>query len=198
MGKRIRISFKPPYYAPPGSEPAWRTAWNSWHIDDDEYEAAVAKVEDQFEKREFLIPGEMLHVFGLRLSFSEIWAITSNKVEVVAQCKQYLDHMRDRKKIPNKYTDDTELPHFTRRQGLRFSSGDTEEFQDILKYYETVVDIVSKSNLPEMGRDLLCIMKNDIDKYFRMLCPNNGAYSCSDPRERFRERGPYLGCSFTE
>jgi hypothetical protein len=58
-----------PYYAPPGTEPAWRIAYQIWEIDDLRFEEAVAKVEEQFEKREFVIAGEMFHVFGLRLFF---------------------------------------------------------------------------------------------------------------------------------
>jgi hypothetical protein len=96
-----------PYYATPGGEPAWITAWNCWAIYDDKYLGAVKKVEDQFVKREFLIPGEILHVFGLRLSFSKIGAIQSSKSEVVGQCKAYLDDMRNTNNITDKYSDDS-------------------------------------------------------------------------------------------
>jgi hypothetical protein len=90
-------------------EPAWRTAWQIRGIDDVTCEEAVGEVEEQFEKREFVAPGEMFHVFGLRLLFSEIGAIDTPKIDVVRQCKRYLDNLRESGKILNKYTDEADV-----------------------------------------------------------------------------------------
>jgi hypothetical protein len=161
------------YYAPPGTEPAWRTAWHTNVIDDDTFEEAVAKVEDQFKKRDFTIPGEMFHVFGLRLLFSEIGAIDVPKAEIVRECKQYLDELRDGGAILNKYKDKYKISISEGRGSLGFQNESTKEFDEILSHYRRIVDEVAVSSLPRLGRELLDILGSDPQKYFRMLCVND-------------------------
>jgi hypothetical protein len=81
------------HFAEPGTEPAWRAAWHGFERSDDELERALAQVEEQFEKRLFSETGEMLHVFGLRLHFSKIGALTISTQEVVEQSKLYIDDL---------------------------------------------------------------------------------------------------------
>jgi hypothetical protein len=163
-----------PYYAPPGTEPAWKIIWQLGSIDDDEFEDAVAKIEEQFRRREFVIPGEMFHVFGARLLFSDIGAITASNIEVVDECKRYLDDLHRLGKILNKYIDKgAEIDRSLIWQNAMFYKSDTKEFTDIICHYRAIIDLVAKASLPEAGQNLLTVMKNDPEKYIRMLCPNN-------------------------
>jgi hypothetical protein len=120
-----------------------------------------------------VIPGEMFHVFGLRLLFSEIGAIDIPKAEVVGQCKQYVDSLRDSDQIVNKYIDKAKIDTILGWESRGFYNADTREFQDVLNYYRSVIDEVARCSLPQLGGQLLNIMKSDSQKYFRMLCPND-------------------------
>jgi hypothetical protein len=166
-----------PYYALPGSEPAWKTAWHFWDLDDTTFEEAVANVEEQFHRRAFVVPGEMLHVFGLRLLFSEINAIAASRADVVQQCKRYVDCLRKDRKILNAYTNQIKLDGSQGWAGLVVVDVNTAEFQDVLKYYYDIVDAVAIEGLPGAARDLLTTLKNSPDEYFRTLCINNFAPS---------------------
>jgi len=57
------------------SVPAWKIAWHGWETTDERYEKAVEVVEEQFLRREFSVVGELLQVFGLRLTFSDVGVV---------------------------------------------------------------------------------------------------------------------------
>ena len=162
-----------PYYASPGTEPAWKTAWHVWDYDDDVYEEAVAKVEGQFTQRLFVIPGEFLQVFGLQLLFSETGTIKASKSEVVSQCKKYVDDLRAAGKIMNAYVEPAKIDDSGSWGGLGIYDVKSEEFQEVLKYYYDIVDAVAAANLPQLGLDLLQLLKDSPEEYFRALCVNN-------------------------
>ncbi len=92
-----------PYFAAPGTQPEWKTAWYIWDADDDAYNKVVAKVEEQFKQRAFEAPGEILHVFDLRLLFCEIGTIAFSKLEVTEQCTRYIDDIQRNGKINSTY-----------------------------------------------------------------------------------------------
>ncbi len=115
-----------PYYAPPGTQPAWRTAWHGFEISDEQYEQAVKEVEAEFSRRQFVLPGEMFHVFGLRLYFAEIGSIDLSKADVVRECFRYIDDLRTAGKIANIYKDGAKLDSKMGWDRLGFSQGDSE------------------------------------------------------------------------
>jgi hypothetical protein len=164
------------YFAPPGSLPAWKTALEMWHIDDDSFEEAVASIEKQFENREFENPGEMFHVFGLRLLFAEMGAIFISKEEVLRQCKAYVDAIRRSNMIINKYTEGTGLDRSMSWDGIRFVRSDTAEFREILSYYNNIIDEVAKHSLTEYAQNLLVLMERNPDQYAKILSFSPGVY----------------------
>jgi hypothetical protein len=105
--------------------------------------------------------------------FSAVGAIDIPKVDVVRECKRYLDNLHERGNILNKYTDKADIDINIGWSNRGFHNAETEDFLDILRYYRSVVDAVARDSLPEKGQDLLGIMKSNPEKYFRMLCPNN-------------------------
>ncbi len=171
-GEIRRELDRSPFYALPGSEPPWKTAWHIWDIDDDEYREAVAKVEEQFGQRIFEIPGEILQVFGLRLLFSEIGLIAHTKAEVVAQCKKYIVDLRDMGRIKSTYGNYVNIAKLNDFGGLGFYR-ESDAFDDLRNYYSDIGDAVKKENLPDEGRNLLMLLKSDPQKFFRLLCIND-------------------------
>jgi len=74
-------------------EPAWRTVWHSHERTEDEINRALAEMERTYAAREYTVPGELLHVFGLRLWLSKIGAIPGNREQVLADGMAYMDDL---------------------------------------------------------------------------------------------------------
>jgi hypothetical protein len=85
-----------------------------------------------------------------------------------------LDDLHELGRILNKDKDKgAEIDRSLSWQNAMFFKGDTNEFADIICHYRAIIDSVAKASLPEAGQNLLAVMKNDPEQYFRMLCPNN-------------------------
>src|SRR5262249_3916448 len=59
------------YFVDRGTEPSWRTVWHWLVRTEEEFNNASNEMERQFAAREFLEPGVILHVFGLRLFLAD-------------------------------------------------------------------------------------------------------------------------------
>jgi hypothetical protein len=81
--------------------------------------------------------------------------------------------LRESGKILNKYTDKPDIDINIGWHNLGFYNTETDDFQDILKHYRLIVEEIAKASLPRLGRNLLCIMKSNPEKYFRMICAND-------------------------
>jgi hypothetical protein len=57
--------------------------------------------------------------------------------------------------------------------GLGFFSKDTEEFKNMYQYFQEVMSMAEKSKMPEAAKLVLEIMKNDTDKFYRMVTLSN-------------------------
>jgi hypothetical protein len=160
-----------PPFAPPKSEPAWIRAWHSYNRSDDEFEDAVSEVESQFKKREFTVLGDVVHIFGLRLRFAEMEAISQSAQEVVVECKKYIDHLRKQNLLGRRVPRSVDEFHGWRQLGV--SNGETPEFFEIFEYLKLQTQCKIEENYPEDAKNLMTIAKSDTSKFFRMICRNN-------------------------
>jgi hypothetical protein len=162
-----------PLFEPSAPEPAWKRAWFGFERTDDDFEAAVDEMEDDFKNRRFLEPGEIYHVFGLRIYFSSIGAIPYTKSRVLKQCKEYVDDLKKSGNIPNALIRDTTLSHWGGWGGLQIQGSDTKEYQEAAKYYGKSIEQHTQSQYPALAQDLLDKMKSNTIEYMRMICVNS-------------------------
>jgi hypothetical protein len=154
------------------SVPAWKIAWHGWETTDERYERAAEMVEEQFRRREFSIVGELLQVFGLRLIFSDVGVVQRARNEIVAECKAYIDDLRNAGRLS-----DDDVDRFGDRmqswEGLGFFESESREFKEIRDYLYSSIAEAFKRSLPVRGLQLLELMKKDAQAFFRELCLNN-------------------------
>src|SRR5262249_45341061 len=81
------------YFVDRGTEPSWRTVWHWLVRTEEEFNNASNEMERQFAAREFLEPGVILHVFGLRLFLADTGILQKPRTEVVSEGKQYVDDL---------------------------------------------------------------------------------------------------------
>ncbi len=166
----VQMLNQSPYYAQT-TLPAWKLAWHAWEITDDEFEAAVSEVEQQFQNREFTSLAELFHVFGLRLFFSDVGVIDKSRDDVVRECKAYLDDLYKSGRFPDPLSQRED--RLTASEGLGYAEASTPEFKAIANYVDERSASLLKESLPARGLELLRIMERDVQDFFRHLCVNN-------------------------
>lgn len=72
----------------------WVKLYHYWHLEDSEFPVLLEKVRDQWKSRSFTEPGEILHVSGLFLRFSNIGLLSKETDEIMAECKKYIDDIK--------------------------------------------------------------------------------------------------------
>ncbi|WP_122571079.1 P-loop NTPase fold protein [Pseudomonas viridiflava] len=73
--------------------PSWRVAWNHHTVTNDKLEEALNDVEAKFSAREYTIPGEILHVAGIRLWSSKINYLNRSPNEIESELFNYVDDL---------------------------------------------------------------------------------------------------------
>jgi KAP family P-loop domain len=164
---------KSPPFAPQRSEPAWKRVCKLSTATDEEHSEAVAEVEQQFARHEFLIPGEVFQIFSLRLLLSEMGLIDKTKLVVVVECKKYVDWLAENQKLPENYVSQSAVVDWTFGWGgYAYVGLETAEFIELRLYFDNTIRAETNRHLPERAKELLEVMRNDDQKYFRMLCVN--------------------------
>jgi hypothetical protein len=161
------------YYSDPALEPAWLTAWRGWEFSDDRFETAAGKVESQFNGRSFQNSEELLHIFGLRLFFSEIGVIAAAKDTVVKQCIDCLDDLAKQNKIEEFDTSKIWRAGGVYCLGHGVTQSETPEFQTIYDAFERKVSEAKAAHLPRRAKELFSKLKDDPVGWARQLMLNN-------------------------
>ncbi len=162
------------YFVSAAEEPSWRTVWHWFERTDDEFGDAFAAMERQFAAREFSIPGEILHVFGLRLFLSRIGLLARPAQDIVADGKQYVDDLYAAKRLkplPNLSSSDVRM---NGHGGLGIFENEAAEYQAMFAYLQEKRRRATEDGYPQSGLKLLDEMASDPKLYFRRLCLTEG------------------------
>lgn len=118
----------PAYF--PSKEP-WKNLWHWRDQKSEELDSMLEQFEQDFKKRKYSDIGVILHVFGLRLSFSENGLLTQGTVEIEKECRQYIDAI-----VPSLSEEnfDFETSRLTGMYGLGFYKSESEEWLRLKNY----------------------------------------------------------------
>nr|WP_085960606.1 P-loop NTPase fold protein [Cylindrospermum stagnale] len=151
--------------------PNWVRLWHFYRLTDNDFDDLLKKVELQYVNREFTVLGEIKHITGLLLKFSDVGLYCKTKEEIIQDSKLYIDHLKDNNQL------DIVSPLYSLVEdnygGLIFQGREINEFTDFCSYIDQVRESARDVNLPSAGKDLLVIMQSDIWKFNRMVCQNN-------------------------
>ncbi|WP_170113410.1 P-loop NTPase fold protein [Ahniella affigens] len=155
-------------------EPSWRTVWNAHERKEEEVNGAIAEMERAFTNHEFVVTGEMLHVFGLRLWLANLGAISRSKREVVGECKDYIDFLYSNRglELPSKHESLTRFS-FDSYDGLAIHQADTSEYREVRDYLDEKRRDQDVERRPEIAEQLLANMANDVSLFTRRICLTN-------------------------
>jgi hypothetical protein len=157
------------FFVTVADEEPWRTVWNWFERSDAEFDAALAKMENSFQQREYIRNGEILHVLGLRLFLSDQNILPLSKDDVVAQGKQYIDDIYAAKKIEMPPNGDPREVRFQGWGGLGISEQNTPEYRELFDYLIPAIQRTVEDNYPDIAKTLLSDMTSDVDLFYRKI-----------------------------
>jgi hypothetical protein len=148
--------------------PDWVKLWHFDDFADDEFETLLKKVESEYANRRFMKIGEIKHITGLFLKFSDAGLYDKSKQDILKDSKLYIDWFRQNSKLDfmPQYVD-VSLPKF---RGLGFQGIELEEFKEFCSYIDEVRELAKLDRMPSTAQDLLATMQSDCWKFYEMIC----------------------------
>lgn len=165
------------FFRSASDEPCWKAVWRGLDLPEQEFNERVSQLEDQFEARKFVVVGEMLHVFGLRLWLADIGILSIGRAEVTKQCISYIDNLFELGKLEASQLDGRSDHDwsFGGHDGLGIRELKTPEMNEIFTHLASKRTQVTSEQYPMMASALLEEMKTEPELYFRRLCLTNSA-----------------------
>ena len=140
--------------------------------DPKDFDSAISELERQFSNRELIIPGEMFHMFGIRLFLSDLGVIKEGKETIVNQCGTYIVDLKESNRLPDIFHDKTEDIWMMNAYGrYQFTNATTAEFQAIKEFYSKAIFDAAMEGLPEHGKSLMELLKQERDRVLSSAVP---------------------------
>jgi hypothetical protein len=130
-------------------------------------------MEQKFASREYVIPGEIQHVLGLRLWLSEVGVITTSPATVVDEGKRYLDDLDAAGRLEPAGEDDDSEMRASGYGGLGIHENGTVEYRELYVYLKQLRAAAALRQHPIRAKELLKEMESDPSLFFRRLNLSN-------------------------
>lgn len=172
--EELKKSIKTSVYFPENT-PNWKNLWYYDNLNDEEFGTLLEKVELEYSARHFTNIGEVKHIVGLFLVFSDAGLYPKTKGEILKDAKAYIDDLVKNKEvdIATQYPSwlASEIPDYVNTyDDLGFKGRELPEFKDLCTYIDEVDKLVELENMPIAAQELLEIMEKDVWKFHRMVC----------------------------
>lgn len=155
-------------FARPEEIPSWRLVWDKEIVQDDQVKAAVDDLEAKFAAYKYILPGEILHVFGLRLKLAAEGLVPGDRAAMVTQGKAYVDELERQGRLSA-----VRLPSFGEEfpiyEGLGFIDKNTIEFRELYEYFLARQANVLRESYPKQAQQLLQEMEKDEALFARRI-----------------------------
>ena len=151
--------------------PDWVKLYHYRYLSDEEFNGLLEKVDLEYSSRNYVELGEIKHIFGLFLKFSDAGLYRKGKEEILEDSKTYIDYLKDSNSIavasPAIHED------FDSYRNLGFQGIDLRGFKEFSSYIDIVRKLVKEEKMPAAAENLLEVMQSDGWKFHRMICLTN-------------------------
>lgn len=158
------------FFASFENQPSWVMVWHLNDLTEEEFNRAYNEMQAEFEARQFVKPGEILHVFGLKLRLAEMRTREVSKEQVMNECRTYVDGLVSKGTLTALDGRSLEYDHWDDSyEGLGFCDRDSEEFKGLQQYLFEKRKELYWQKLPEAANTLLETMKEDVSSFARQI-----------------------------
>ena len=167
--KELEQSILNSRYFQDENTPDWVRLWHFSDLSDDDFNSLINKVESDYSNRKYAEIGEIKHIFGLFLMFSNVGIYHKSKEEILKDSKLYIDHLKDNNQLAS--IDPSTIEDTLGVYGsLGFQGKEFDEFKELSSYIDEVQELAREESMPSAGQDLLANMQSDVRKFYRMIC----------------------------
>lgn len=151
-------------------EPSWRKLWRAIELTDIDFENAFLDFNDKFNAGHYSIPGEILHVFGIRLWLTKMGYFGNSLTNTEDDCKKYVDKLCAEEKLePLPLNSSYENFQFQGYAGLAVHENDTNELLNTANYLKSKREHLLTETYPKLGEDLLRELSDDVSLFHRRI-----------------------------
>lgn len=155
------------HYQESSEQAAWKLVWNLMEISDDVFTDALTKMEKQFLNHEFVIPGEVLQVFGLRLWTASEGLLGITRAEAFEQNKAYVDYLYQNG-VLDQLEPDTFSTSLSGYAGLGIHEKKADDFKQLSTYFAEKRKQARLNQHPVWGEEILADMKNNLNVFSKI------------------------------
>ena len=168
------------YFQKPEDAPPWRIICSMPLYDIATVEAAADRIQQQFDNREVTEPGEMLHIFSLKMMMSAEGIRPEGCDEVVDSCKAYINDLLRAGKLPPEELQQLPGPRLDSFGAYGYWVQDEYEnrFKEIKEYMLKMRKQALENQYPDIARGLLELVRTDSQKFFEQVSHTN---YCENP-----------------
>jgi hypothetical protein len=149
------------------STPDWKKLWYFRELTNKEYGEALKEVNKNYRKRGYDSLGIVKHIFGVFLRLSEVGLFKKSKATIIKEGERYIKYLKSKNLLPK---EEEEISSFNDSyDGLQFHSVDMPEFKNMQNYINKKIREANIEKMPDAGKNLLKTMKEDINKFSRMI-----------------------------
>jgi hypothetical protein len=150
--------------------PSWKRLWDVWSESDDDAAALIADVRAKFKRREYTVPGELMHVVGLHVWMAKSAFTDLTLPEFIVEAKRYVDDLYAAGTIAGGIP----LGGSDSFSGLGIQQRETAEFAEIKEYYKAQRDKFQREQLPVDASQLLSELRCNPRAFIEKVCFTNG------------------------
>jgi len=144
--------------------PNWIKLWHYQQLSDDEFKKLIARVDLEYQERDYDDIKIIKHITGLFLNFSEVGLYPKTKENILDDAKLYIDYLKNNNKLDFQFPEDLRQAY-----GFGFQSKDSLEFEAFCEYIKQSKNEAKIKKAPDAARELLRIMQTDTDKFSSMI-----------------------------
>lgn len=176
--EELELSISSSKYFQDENTPDWMKLWHFSKLSDKDFEELIAKIELDFQNRTSSNIGEINHIVGLFLRFSEAGIYKKSKKDVLDASISYVDDLKnsDRLEPLSSYAPSyvSFHKHFENVPGcyrnLEIQGKNTEEFNEFSRYFVNARREAYVEMMPQKAQELLEFVGDDFSKFRRMIC----------------------------
>ncbi|WP_445500780.1 hypothetical protein [Microvirga sp. G4-2] len=166
-----------PYFLKPQISPPWQIVGSFDKLDDSVVTQGLARMQEQFDRREVSDSGEMLHIFALRMMMSSKGVLDKNIKETEQECKAYIDDLLRMQSLPPRELDYRWYDDFaTSAYGIAYWVHDEykAEFESVFNHLLDARNRSLELTFPKLASELLTILESDGQQFYEQVCYTRG------------------------
>ncbi|MBD8687239.1 MULTISPECIES: P-loop NTPase fold protein [unclassified Rhizobium] len=177
--ERIRTSLNnSAYFLAKEAAPPWQIVGSFDKIDDEYSNPALARMNEQFDKRQVTDSGEFLHIVALKMMMASRGVLKVTPKEIADDAKIYIDDLVAAKRLPPRKAGWMWTDEFKDGSGgVMYWVADSyqTDFHDVFSYLVSARTSALCDILPGKVPALLEAVKTDGQKFFDMVCHSRSA-----------------------